>query len=128
MGLIARELEAAGIPTLSLTSAWSITESANPPRAAFLDFPLGHTAGKPHEPELNEKIMRAALQVFEQASPGSITRLPFDWDTTDEWKTELLAATGDDRTERHDTPQYQLPEDAARADPECPSCIWLSVD
>ena len=61
MGLIAREIEARGIPTLSMTSALSITKAANPPRAAYLDFPLGHTAGKPHQPLLNRAIVRDAL-------------------------------------------------------------------
>ena len=49
VGLIARAVEAAGIPTLSMTSAWSITASVNPPRAAFVDYPLGHTTGQPHD-------------------------------------------------------------------------------
>ena len=128
MGLIARALEAEGIPTLSLSSAWSITASVNPPRAAFLDFPLGHTAGKPHEAQLNAAIMQAALRVFEEAGRGSITRLPFQWAVNDDWKAALLAELGDDRVERFDTPQYQTPDDAAQADANCPSCIWLSAD
>ena len=53
MGLIARAIEAEGIPTLSVTSARDITRAVWPPRAAYLDYPLGHTSGRPHEPELN---------------------------------------------------------------------------
>ena len=129
MGLIARHLEAAGIPTLSMTSAWSITEAVNPPRAAFLDFPLGHTAGRPNAADEQIEIMRAALSVFAQAAPGSITPLPFEWAADDDWKAEVMAVQegpdGDDRVERFDTPQYQTPEDADLADRACPSCIWL---
>ena len=125
--MIARALEAAWIPTLRLSSAWSITAAVNPPRAAFVDFPLGHTAGKPFEPEHNARLLRAALAVFESAGPGSITRLPFRWASTDQWKAELLAEVGDDRVARHDTPQYQSQADAEAADASCPSCIWLEA-
>ena len=66
MGLIAREIEAAGIPTLSMTRALSITRSVNPPRAAYLDFPLGHTTGKPHDAEGQRRILRDALAIFQR--------------------------------------------------------------
>ncbi len=126
VGLIARHLEEQGIPTLCLSSAWSITAAVNPPRAAFLDFPLGHTAGRPNDLVEQIAIMRAALQTFATAPRGSITRLPFRWSDTDQWKADLMSAeSGDDRIERIDTPQYQSPDDAAVADAACPSCVWL---
>ena len=122
-------MEAAGIPTLSMSSAWSITEAVNPPRAAFLDFPLGHTAGRPDAPDEQIEIMRAAFTVFSEATAGSIARLPFEWAADDQWKAEVMAGTdgseGDDRVERFDTPQYQTSEDADLADKACPSCVWL---
>ena len=46
---------------MSLTSALSITASVNPPRAVFVDYPLGHTAGKPDDVESQDAIVRAAL-------------------------------------------------------------------
>ena len=117
-----------------MSSAWSITAAANPPRAAFLDFPLGHTAGRPHEPTEQTDIMRAALKVFAEASRGSITRLPFDWANSDDWKAAVMAGpgkgaegaeSGDDRIERFDTPQYQSAADEELADASCPTCVWL---
>ena len=66
MGLIAREIESRGIPTLSLSSALSITRSANPPRAAYVDYPLGRTAGKPDQPEQQRNLLRSALSAFER--------------------------------------------------------------
>ena len=56
MGLIARQIEAVGIPTLSMTSALSITRAVHPPRGAFLDYPLGHTTGKANEPGLQVEV------------------------------------------------------------------------
>jgi hypothetical protein len=121
VGLIAREIESQGIPTLSLSSALSITESVNPPRALYLDFPLGHTAGKPHEPELQDAIIEAALVAFETMElPGSVHSLPFRWAEDDGWKDAVMrpqAGAGgdgehrDDRRERSGEPQYQLEAD-----------------
>jgi len=116
-----------------MTSALDITCAVNPPRAAFLDYPLGHTAGKPHDPELQRRIMREALGAFESLTiPGSIKMLPFVWSTDETWKLEAFA--GDDtRTERIDTPQYQTDEDRMRAESgvasesrECQVCAQFS--
>lgn len=141
MGLIAREIEARGIPTLSLSSALSITRSVNPPRAAFVDFPLGHTAGKPHEPALQRDLLRAALRGFETLdAPGGVITLPYAWAEDDAWKDFVMrpdpvandrgAGHADDRTERRDTPQYQTEADreraeAALAEGDCGTCFFL---
>ena len=126
MGLIAREIESRGIPTVSLTSALSITSSVNPPRAVFLDFPLGHTAGRPHDEELQDAIVEAALVAFEtMEKPGSIDRLPFHWADDDVWKDSVMrprsgGAEGrehrDDRSERSGEPQYQSGMDRLAAE------------
>ncbi len=126
MGLIARCIEAAGIPTLCMASAIDIIKSVNPPRAAFLDFPLGHTTGKPHEPALQRAIMLQALDAFgAMTEPGSIKTLPFRWSDADEWKKTAMME-GDARTSRLDTPQYQTEEDRLRAEAQnsdaCPVC------
>lgn len=133
VGLIARELEAAGIATLCMTSALDITRSVNPPRAAFLDYPLGHTTGKPDDPGLQRRIVHEALAGFESMTiPGSIKMLPFVWSDDETWKLEAFA--GDDsRTERLNTPQYQSDEDRIRAESgasaqadECQVCAQWS--
>lgn len=126
MGLIARHAEAAGIPTLCMGSALDILQAGKPPRAAFLDYPLGHTTGKPHEPELQREILMQALEGFSSLIvPGSIKMLPFRWSEEDEWKRTAMN-TGDSRTPRHDTPQYQTEEDRRLAEANnldaCPVC------
>jgi hypothetical protein len=84
VGLIAREVEAAGIPTLCMTSAYDITQAVNPPRAVFLDYPLGHQTGKPDNPANQRAIVLAALNAFETISkPGTIVELPYVWDPND---------------------------------------------
>jgi hypothetical protein len=115
VGLVARHLEAAGIPTLCMTSALDITNAVRPPRAAFLDYPLGHTTGKPGEPELQRRIMLEALDAFASlSSPGTVKALPFRWSDDESWKDEAFAG-GDDRQPRNDTPQYQCEEDSRLA-------------
>ena len=124
------------MPTLSMTSAYSITRSVNPPRAAFLDFPLGHTTGKADEPELQRDILRQALAFFETlTTPGEIVELPFHWAKTDAWKSPQGTAGGemsdnDDRMARRPEPQYQSEEDqrlaeVALAAGGCEGCVWL---
>jgi hypothetical protein len=77
-------VEEAGIPTLSMTSALDITEAVKPPRAVFLNFPLGHQTGKPHDRELQRSIVGDALRAFETIRhPGEIVRLPYVWDAND---------------------------------------------
>jgi hypothetical protein len=84
VGLIAREVEAAGIPTLCMTSALDITQAVNPPRAVFLNYPLGHQTGKPDDPEGQRAIISDALGAFETISkPGTIVELPYVWDDND---------------------------------------------
>ena len=100
------------MPTLSMTSAYSITKSANPPRAAFTDFPLGHTCGPPDRPEIQRSIMRDALALFETMEQPGIVELGYGWPAP--WKEEALEPV-DHRTPRHDTPQYQNQDDRAAA-------------
>ena len=77
-------MEAAGIPTLSMTSALDITQAVKPPRAVFLNFPLGHKTGKPHQPKLQVQIVRDALNAFAAIDqPGTIVELPYIWDPND---------------------------------------------
>lgn len=120
MGLIARHAEAAGISTLCMSSALDITRAVNPPRAAFLDFPLGHTTGKPNDPELQRTILTQALAGFSSLTiPGSIQTLPFQWSADDGWKSTAML-DGDTRVPRFDTPQYQNQEDRRRAEEQGP--------
>ena len=67
-----------------MTSALDITQAVNPPRAVFLNFPLGHQTGKPHQPELQRRIVRDALEAFQTITvPGTIVRLADIWDPND---------------------------------------------
>jgi hypothetical protein len=67
-----------------MTSALDITRSVNPPRAVFLNFPLGHQTGRPHQFELQRQIVRDAMRAFATIrEPGTIVSLPYIWDAND---------------------------------------------
>ena len=131
-------LESRGLPTVCLSSAYSITQSVNPPRAIYLDYPLGRTAGKPNDPAQQRQIMIAALGAFETVrQPGEIITLPHRWSDDDSWKDHAMrpkpssdGQAGDDRVARFDQPQYQSEADRAAAQAnlaagECPGCVFL---
>jgi D-proline reductase (dithiol) PrdB len=79
--VIARALEARGLPTLSMSVLLEAAEEAKPPRTCFLDFPLGCPAGKPHEAEQQREILRSALKLAPEfdGQPWHIKSLPFEW-------------------------------------------------
>jgi len=122
-----------GIPTICLSSALSITRSVHPPRAVFIDYPLGHTAGKPHDPSDQENILKNALLAIEKIkSPGEIINLELSWEETDESKNSVMRPSNnyqknasDDRVARFNTPQYQTTEDSKVADSNCPTCVFF---
>ncbi len=125
MGLVARALEEIGIPTLVLTAAHSITKSVNPPRAAYVDMPLGYTAGKPHDKEFQKQLLRNTLILGTAIqTPGTIVDTGVRWSEDSSWKEAassglnngVVSAEGDTRSERINTPQYQSEEDRKAAE------------
>ena len=65
ISLVARHLEANGISTVVMGCAKDIVEHAAVPRFLFSDFPLGNSAGKPHDPESQAFTLELALRVLE---------------------------------------------------------------
>lgn len=70
VGLIQSIVERAGIATVSITLLPEITRRVAPPRAFFADFPLGYPLGAPNDPELQTRIIMAALDLLPQPRPG----------------------------------------------------------
>jgi hypothetical protein len=120
-----------------MTSALSITRSVAPPRAAFLDFPLGHTTGKKNQPEAQKNLLLSALGAFEELQkPGDIKFLGERWSDDESWRVNPMAkkergsetSNADFRTPRLDTPQYQNAADQEEAEKQhrnggCGTCV-----
>jgi len=82
-GVLARAIERRGLPTTSLTTLYKPAQSVKPPRATFLDFPLGCPGGRPNRPDQQRAIVRAALETGASTpmdASWSLGRLPFTWD------------------------------------------------
>ena len=79
MGLIQRSIEAAGIPTVSLSILRDITEKVRPPRALFLRWPFGHPLGEPGNTAQQFTVLHDAFDFLYAATPGEIRDLPYPW-------------------------------------------------
>lgn len=83
MGLIARVIEAAGIPTVCISLVREVTERVRPPRAVYLRWPMGHPLGEPGRPAQQRQVLEDALDLLVSAStPGVIVDLPYRWRRT----------------------------------------------
>ncbi len=74
VGLIQSVIERAGIPMVSVSVLREITARVAPPRALFLDLPLGYPLGAPHDAALQVRIIRAALSMLQEGVPPAILR------------------------------------------------------
>jgi glycine/betaine/sarcosine/D-proline reductase family selenoprotein B len=87
--LVARQLEAAGIATVVTGCAKDIVEHAGAPRFLFNDFPLGNSAGRPHDPASQAETLERALQVLEAApAPRTTVQSPLRWSDDPSWKLD----------------------------------------
>jgi Glycine/sarcosine/betaine reductase selenoprotein B (GRDB) len=89
--LVARHLEAAGIPTVVMGCAKDIVEHAAAPRFLFSDFPLGNSAGKPQDVASQDQTLAHALDLLEAAiGPQTTMQSPLRWDADGKWKLDYL--------------------------------------
>lgn len=110
MSLVARHLEANGIPTVIIGSARDIVEYCGVPRFVFMDFPLGNPLGEPWKRDMQREVAGLALDTLETADQSMQTiETRFVWPDPD-WRGRYnhlddatrarLKAEGDERRER----------------------------
>ena len=104
MSLVSRHLEANGIPTVIMGAAKDIVEHCGVPRLLFSDFPLGNSAGRPHDAESQAQTLELALRVLETApGPRTTVQSPQRWNEDAAWKLDynnLAKLTPEDIAER----------------------------
>jgi hypothetical protein len=71
--VLARLLEARGIATTSISLVREHTEKVKPPRALYVPFPFGHALGRPGDPDLQHRVLRAALDLL-RSPAGPVLR------------------------------------------------------
>jgi len=80
VGLVARVLEASGIPTVALSMIPDLTRAVGAPRLAGISYPFGRPLGRPHDADGQRAVLRAMLELLPAADgPGSCEELPFTW-------------------------------------------------
>lgn len=89
VSLIARGLETAGIPTMTLAVEQDVVESVRPPRAALYAGKRGSVAGLPNFPEHQRRVLDEALRLIEPMDQPGIRQL------TVELQSEVQAARGE---------------------------------
>jgi D-proline reductase (dithiol) PrdB len=90
VSLVARHLEAGGIPTVVMGCAKDIVEYCGVPRFLFSDFPLGNSAGRPFDVESQAFTLELALRVLESAPAARTTvQSPLRWREDPAWKLDF---------------------------------------
>ena len=90
VSLVARHLEAHGIPTVIMGCAKDIVEHCGVPRFLWSDFPLGNSAGRPFDLQSQAETLELALRVLETAPAAHTTvQSPQRWTYDAEWKKDF---------------------------------------
>jgi hypothetical protein len=89
VSLVARHLEAHGIPTMIMGCARDIVEHCGVPRLLWSDFPLGNQAGRPFDVESQRQTLELGLRVLESApAPRTTVQSPLRWAGDAAWKRD----------------------------------------
>jgi D-proline reductase (dithiol) PrdB len=75
VGLAARAIEQAGIPTIAIAVDRAVIERVRPPRAGYYDGQVGSVAGKPNWPEHQRRVLDEALRWLEPMGQPGIRKL-----------------------------------------------------
>lgn len=95
MSLVARRLEAAGIPTVVMGAALDIVEQCGAPRFLFSDVPLGNAAGLPFDVASQDATLERALEMLATATgPRTTARNPLMWPGPMGWRQDYLSLVG----------------------------------
>jgi hypothetical protein len=85
--VLARWIEAAGIPTVVVTMMPAVAEERRAPRIVGVEFPFGHPFGMPGDKTMQRRVLELAVEVL--AGSGAFgTRVDVDI----EWPVPLREA------------------------------------
>jgi hypothetical protein len=93
VSLVARHLEANGIPTVVIANARDIVEHCGVARLYFTDFPLGSPLGEPFDADMQRRVVAGALDLLESATgPRTTVEAPDKWSQGEAWKAKVFSA------------------------------------
>ena len=80
MPVLARRIEAAGIPTVVVTMMPAIASALLAPRVVGVEFPFGHPFGMPGDRGMQRLVVETALTVLAGATgPGTEVDIDLEW-------------------------------------------------
>ena len=105
-----------GLPTLILGSALDILKAGKPPRAKFVNYPLGFESGRFRDRQNQFDVVAEALRGFDEMTSPGVELLSYEWHLG--WDMVHAREKGklDHRSPRTTTPQYQTEEDRLMAE------------
>ncbi|MBV8162016.1 MAG: hypothetical protein JO265_13930 [Acidimicrobiia bacterium] len=78
--MLARRIEAAGIPTVVVTMMPETAAQLLAPRILGVESPFGHPFGMPHDNATQRLVLHSALRVLAgAAAPGTRVDLDLEW-------------------------------------------------
>jgi hypothetical protein len=78
--VLARWIEAAGIPTVIVTMMPSVAEERRAPRIVGVEFPFGHPFGMPRDGGMQRRVLELALRILAGAAAfGTRVDLDVEW-------------------------------------------------
>jgi D-proline reductase (dithiol) PrdB len=81
LGIVARGIEATGIPTMMISVDPKIIDMTRPPRSAYYNGEFGSVAGKPNFSEYQRRILDEAIRWIETFDQPSSRKLAVDMET-----------------------------------------------
>ena len=97
LSLVARHLEANGVPTVLVGSARDIVEEIGVPRFLFVDVPLGYPFGRPGDAAQQRQVCAEALDLLERAwAPCTTVHASAQWGD-DGWRERYMRVDGTTR-------------------------------
>lgn len=80
MGLVARVVEEAGVPTVVVSTGRDLSAQVKAPRTVFINFPMGNPFGRPFDAAQQRGILLDALHALESVEVGGeLIDLPYEW-------------------------------------------------
>lgn len=80
MPVLARRIEAAGIPTVVVTMMPALATAVLAPRVVGVEFPFGHAFGMPGDRPMQRHVLETALTVLAGShGPGTRVDVDVEW-------------------------------------------------
>ena len=74
--MLANYFESQGFTTVLVGFVREHIEAVKPPRALWLDFPMGRPLGKPNDPDFQMKVIRSAFSLLDETSGPVLMDFP----------------------------------------------------